>query len=154
MNTRTPIYFYSDREPPYGGFSNFSKHGFELDGRFWPTSEHYFQAQKFAGTEHEEAVRQASAPKRAADMGRDRARPLRADWEQVKEDVMRTALRAKFAAHADLRTLLMETGTVEIVENAPGDYYWGCGKDGAGQNRLGFLLMELREEIRQRQSDM
>ena len=42
------IEFYSTRGP-YGAFSNFSPHGFELDGHWWPTSEHYFQAQKFAG---------------------------------------------------------------------------------------------------------
>lgn len=41
------IYFYSAREKPYGCFSNFSRHGFELDGQWWITSEHYFQAQKF-----------------------------------------------------------------------------------------------------------
>ena len=44
------IYFYGADEVPYGCFSNFSDHGFDLDGVWWPTSEHYFQAQKFAGT--------------------------------------------------------------------------------------------------------
>jgi len=62
---------------------------------------------------------------------------------------MRRALRAKFTQHPDLRTLLLGTGDEEIVENAPGDYYWGCGKDGSGKNRLGALLMELRAELRQ-----
>jgi ribA/ribD-fused uncharacterized protein len=143
-----PIYFYSDREEPYGAFSNFSKHGFTLGGKFWKTSEHYFQAQKFAGTPHEEELRSASAPKIAADWGRQRHRPLRADWEEVKEDVMRRALRAKFDAHPALRALLLGTGDEEIVENAPGDFYWGCGKDGTGKNRLGALLMELRAELR------
>lgn len=37
-------------------FSNFSAHGFELDGKWWPTSEHYFQAQKFVGTPHMEEI--------------------------------------------------------------------------------------------------
>lgn len=37
------IYFYSTREQPYGCFSNFSRHGFELDGAYYKTSEHYFQ---------------------------------------------------------------------------------------------------------------
>jgi len=143
-----PIYFYSDRESPYGGFSNFSRHGFTIEGVYWPTSEHYFQGQKFAGTEHEETVRLARAPKIAADMGRERSRPLRLDWEAVKEDVMRRALRAKFTTHAELRDLLLGTGDEEIVENAPGDYYWGCGRDGTGKNRLGALLMELRSELR------
>jgi ribA/ribD-fused uncharacterized protein len=71
------IYFYSDREEPFGRFSNFSRYGFILDDRYWPTSEHYFQAQKFAGTEHEEIIRQSPAPKIAADRGRERSRPLR-----------------------------------------------------------------------------
>jgi len=74
--------------------------------------------------------------------------PLRSespDWEEVKEDVMRRALRAKFTQHDDLRVLLLETGEAVIVENAPGDLYWGIGRDGTGKNRLGALLMELRE---------
>lgn len=142
------IYFYSDREEPFGTFSNFSRHGFMLDDTYWPTSEHYFQAQKFVGTEHEEIIRQSPAPKVAADRGRERSRPLRADWNEVKEDVMRRALQAKFAAHKSLRDLLLSTGDEEIVENAPGDFYWGVGRDGTGKNRLGFLLMELRAELR------
>lgn len=142
------IYFYSTREVPYGCFSNFSAHGFELDGRFWKTSEHYFQAQKFVGTEHVEVVRRASTPKEAARLGRDRARPLRGDWEQVKDDVMRRALRAKFAAHPELRERLLGTAEEALVEKTSGDYYWGCGSDGSGKNMLGQLLMELRAELR------
>ena len=65
------IYFYSTAGD-YGCFSNFSRHGFELEGKFWKTSEHYFQAQKFAGTPHEEEVRRAGKPMLAAQLGRDR----------------------------------------------------------------------------------
>ncbi len=39
----------------------------------------------------------------------------------------------------------MNTGNCPIVENAPGDYYWGCGKDGSGKNKLGEVLMQVRE---------
>lgn len=148
MKHETTVYFYSDREEPYGAFSNFSKHGFTLGGKYWATSEHYFQAQKFAGTEHEEILRLSLSPKVAADRGRERHRPLRTDWEAVKEDVMRCALRAKFAAHPALRELLLATGDKEIVENAPGDFYWGTGRDGTGKNRLGVLLMELRTTLK------
>ena len=80
-----PTRFYSTQEVPYGYFSNFSPHGFELDGAWWPTSEHYFQAQKFAGTEREELVCQAPAPIDAARLGRDRTFPVRSDWEQVND---------------------------------------------------------------------
>ncbi|MBE9128968.1 MULTISPECIES: NADAR family protein [unclassified Coleofasciculus] len=141
------IYFYGTREKPYGCFSNFSSHGFELDGVWWHTSEHYFQAQKFAGTPHLEQIRQVKTPKDAASMGRDRSRPLRPDWEQVKDDIMRKAVLCKFETHADIREILLSTGDERIVENSPIDYYWGCGADGSGQNRLGQILMEIRERL-------
>src|SRR6516165_7047212 len=94
----------------YGCFSNFSAYPVVIGGKVWPTSEHYFQAQKFAGTEHEEAIRSAKSPMIAARMGRDRSKPIRADWEQVKDDLMREAVRAKFSQHADLREILLATG--------------------------------------------
>ena len=141
------IYFYNT-QGEYGSFSNFSPHGFELDGMYWKTSEHYFQAQKFAGTEYVEQVRRAKTPKDAAELGRRRDLPLRRDWEQVKDDVMRQAVLKKFETHADIRATLLETGDAVLVENAPGDFYWGIGKDGTGKNRLGIILMEVREQLR------
>ncbi|MCL1469646.1 NADAR family protein [Argonema antarcticum] len=143
------IYFYSTREE-YGCFSNFSAHGFELDGVYWPTSEHYFQAQKFVGTPHVEQIRQVKTPKDAATMGRDRTRPLRPDWNDVKDDIMRQAVLRKFETHADIREVLVSTGDEPIVENSPIDYYWGCGADGSGKNMLGQVLMETREILRDR----
>lgn len=141
------IYFYSTTDK-YGCFSNFSKHGFLLEGKFWKTSEHYFQAQKFPGTEHEEQLRLAKTPKDVATMGRDRKRPLRTDWEEVKDDVMRKAVIKKFETHKDIRELLLSTGDEELVENTRDDYYWGCGTDGSGKNMLGKILMEVREKLR------
>ena len=142
------VYFYGTRGK-YGCFSNFSPHGVELDGVWWPTNEHFFQAQKFAGTPHADAIREVKTPKDAAKMGRDRSRPLRKDWEKVKEDVMRRGVLRKFETHAEIREVLLSTGDEEIVENSPSDYYWGCGKDGSGKNRLGVILMEVREELRE-----
>ena len=147
-----PIYFYSTRGE-YGSFSNFSAHGFELDGEYWPTTEHYFQAQKFLGTPQVDRIRQAKTPKDAAKMGRSRQLPLRQDWEQVKDDMMRKTVLRKFETHADIREILLATDDEEIVENAPGDYYWGCGKDGSGKNMLGHILMEVREILRSRPPD-
>ena len=141
------IYFYSTREQ-YGCFSNFSSHGFELDGAYWPTSEHYFQAQKFVGTPHADQIREVKSPKDAAKMGRDRKRPLRPDWNEVKDGIMRKAVLRKFETHKDIREILLATGDELIVENSPIDYYWGCGKDGSGKNRLGEILMEVREILR------
>lgn len=142
------IYFYVEREKPYGCFSNFSAHGFMLDELYWATSEHYFQAQKFVGTPYLDKVRQTKTPKDAANMGRDRSLPLRSDWEQVKDDVMRKAVLQKFGTHADIREILLATVEEVLVENSPIDYYWGCCKDGSGKNKLGQILMEVREILR------
>jgi ribA/ribD-fused uncharacterized protein len=142
-----PIYFYSTREQ-YGCFSNFSLHGFVLNDLYWPTSEHYFQAHKFVGQPDFELIRLVKTPKDAATMGRERKRPLRSDWEQVKDEIMRKAVLCKFTTHADIREILLSTGDEEIVENAPQDFYWGCGADGSGKNMLGKILMEVREKLR------
>ena len=141
------INFYSVSDE-FGGFSNFSPHAVTLKGKRWPTSEHYFQAQKFAGTPHEEAVRRCKKPRQAADMGRDRKLPLRRDWESVKDNIMREAVRAKFSQHADLRDELLGTGDRPIVEHTENDAYWGDGGDGSGRNMLGIILMQIRNELR------
>lgn len=146
-----PIYFYSTTGP-YGCFSNFSRHGFFLDGKKWPTSEHYFQAQKFAGTDYAEKIRLASTPRQAAELGRSRAVPIRPDWEAVKLEVMRRAVLCKFETHAEIQEILILTDHEDLIENSPFDYYWGCGKDGTGQNKLGQILMETRTLLRARRS--
>ncbi|MCJ8281437.1 MAG: NADAR family protein [Rivularia sp. ALOHA_DT_140] len=141
------IKFYAVNEA-YGEFSNFALYPIKLKGKIWKTTEHYFQAQKFIETHHLEEIQQAKTPKQAASMGRDRKRPLRQDWEKVKDDVMRKAVLKKFETHSEIQEVLLYTGDEEILENAPGDYYWGCGKDGSGKNMLGKILMEVREKLR------
>ena len=140
------IYFYSTREQPYGCFSNFSRHGFELDGLWWATCEHYFQAQKFVTTDLDWAnqIREVKTPKSAAKMGRSREHPLREDWESVKDKIMYQGVLCKFTTHSKIRDILLGTGEQLIVENSPIDYYWGCGKDGNGKNKLGQILMNVR----------
>src|SRR6266480_4339970 len=142
------IYFYSSREKPYGCFSNFSRHAFELDGAWWFTSERYFQAQKFAGTPYAEQIRQARTASMAAKMGRRRLYPLRSDWEQIKDVVMFHGVLRKFEIHDDIRSILLGTGEELLIENAPKDYYWGCGADGSGKNKLGKVLMGIRSLFR------
>ena len=78
-------------------------------------------------------------------MGRERSRPLRSDWQLVKDDIMRQAVLRKFATHADILMVLVSTGDELLVEKSPTDYYWGCGADGSGKNILGVILMEVRE---------
>jgi ribA/ribD-fused uncharacterized protein len=142
------IHFYSV-SAEYGEFSNFAAFPISLKGKVWPTSEHYFQAQKFAGTEHVEAIRKTRSPMIAARMGRDRKKPLRRDWESVKDNIMRDAVRAKFMQHPELLSLLLATGDAKLVEHTTNDSYWGDAGDGSGKNMLGRILMELRDQLRQ-----
>lgn len=147
MEHKIIINFYKTRDP-FGFFSNFSRHPVKLKDKVWPTSEHYFQAQKFVETYHEEEVRLAASPRDAADMGRDRNRPLRADWEVVKDDVMRDAVFAKFSQDKTLRKELLATEDAILVEHTENDSYWGDGGDGSGKNMLGKILMETREKLK------
>ena len=141
------IYFYGADDVPYGCFSNFSAHGMDLDGHWWPTSEHYFQAQKFIGNRHADLIRRARTPLSAAELGRDSSKPLRRDWDRVRDDVMRRAVAAKFRAHAEIREILLSTGAQEIVEDTTTDHYWGRGRTGTGKNMLGQILMRTRTQL-------
>ena len=145
------IFFYTP-DGPFGDFSNFAKFGVALDGVWWPTAEHYFQAQKFGDPAYQEKIRRASTPKQAADLGRTRALALRPDWDVARVDVMRRVVTAKFETHEALRVLLLSTGDRPLVESAPGDNFWGAGPDGRGENRFGRLLEELRTRFRAEES--
>ena len=143
-----PIKFYSTNGP-YGPFSNFARYPIKYNGDTWPTSEHAFQAQKFPKDSHHYSdVRKAKGPKEAAQIGRDRKRPLRKDWDGVKDGVMLEVLRAKFTQHESLKKLLVESHPAELIEHTENDNYWADGGNGKGKNVLGKLLMRLRDEIR------
>ncbi|GAQ81151.1 riboflavin biosynthesis protein RibD [Klebsormidium nitens] len=148
----------------YGAFSNFSPHPItmpDLEGREeeWRSVEHFYQAQKFAGVNDANAesavrgIREARSSEEAARIGRalERLRPelVRQDWDTAKVEVMYGALCRKFQMHSELSNLLVSTGDLEIVENAPHDFFWGIGRTGQGQNHLGKLLMRVRRELQE-----
>ncbi len=141
------IQFYSVGDD-FGEFSNFALFPIKLDGKTWPTSEHYFQAAKYVDKSDQETVRKANSPALAARLGRDRKIKLRKDWESAKVGVMRKAVLAKFSQHQKLKDLLLSTGDLKIVEHTDNDSYWGDGGNGKGKNMLGKILMEVRNEIR------
>jgi N-glycosidase YbiA len=141
------IRFYSTKDE-YGCFSNFAPYPIEVDGQLWPTSEHYFQAQKFEDADYREKIRTTKSAMIAARLGRSRKVPIKANWNAIKDDVMRKAVQAKFAQHAELQAVLLSTGNAEIIEHTTNDRYWGDGGDGTGKNMLGHILMQVRDEIK------
>lgn len=141
------IYFYNIAEE-FGCFSNFARYGIELGGRYWPTTEHYFQAMKFTDLSFQEQIANARSPREAFNLGRSRTNPIRADWDEFRNEVMLRAVLQKFRTHADIKEILLSTGEAKLVEKTTSDYYWGCGTEGTGNNMLGIILMEVRENIR------
>lgn len=133
----------------YRFLSNFYPCEMDVAGVRYPTLEHAFQAEKTTNPTERELVRNAKTPGQAKALGRRVT--LREDWESVKMDVMRELLRMKFSNKV-LRAELLGTGEARLVEgNYWNDRYWGVC-NGRGENRLGKLLMEIREEIRGRQA--
>ena len=75
---------------------------------------------------------------------------LRPDWEDVKTGIMEEIVRAKFTQHPELAARLLATGDKVLVEgNHWGDTCWGVDtRTGQGENRLGKILMKVREELK------
>jgi ribA/ribD-fused uncharacterized protein len=146
---RREIRFYRSGDE-FGWLSNFARFPIELDGKDWPTSEHYYQAQKFLDVNLQEKIRLASRPGEAARIGRDPHNPLRPDWEEVRDDVMRKVVTAKFTQHEELAYELVATGDAKLIEHTKSDNYWGDG-GGRGKNMLGQILMEVRDKLRDQQ---
>jgi len=147
MSVDTPIHFY-DLKEPYGEFSNFYPSPIKLDGYTWPTTEHYFQAQKYVADEkHFQNILHLKSPREAFDYVRTYKSAVRSDWQQVKDEIMFKACLAKFQQHDKLKKLLLSTENRTLVEHTKNDSYWGDGGDGSGKNQLGITLMNVRRHL-------
>lgn len=136
---------------PYEFLSNFYNCPVTAWGITYRNSESAFQAQK---TKDEEIRKEFSNLNPSQGKLKGRNIELREDWEEIKDRVMYHILRYKFYQNKDLFIKLMNTGEEELIEgNWWHDNYWGaCNcdrcKDIKGQNKLGKMLMDLREEFR------
>lgn len=127
----------------YRFLSNFYPAWVHYKGIDYPSVEHAYQAQKTDIPSEQVAISKLSTPAQAKRMGRQVK--WRRDWDKVKVGVMRDLLQIKFAQQELLQKLLA-TGDEQLVEgNWWGDRFWGVCH-GEGQNMLGKLLMEVREQ--------
>lgn len=157
------LFFKRDREE-FGFLSNFHEAPIFLDGEQWRSAEFYYQAQKSDDPEFREAIRNAKNADHAKGIGTDptrsrkarkrswfygRPEKMRADWHQVKLPILEQAVRAKFLQNPDLAAKLLATGDAEIIEDSTFDPFWGIGRNGEGENRMGRMLMQIRQELRE-----
>jgi hypothetical protein len=125
--------------------SNFHPSTIIVDGRHYATVEHAYQAAKTLDETQREMVRKSKTAAEAKKLGRSVT--LREDWDQVKVDLMRKFVKAKFE-NPLLREMLLATEDAELIEgNHWNDKFWGVCR-GQGQNWLGRILQEVRDEIR------
>lgn len=141
-----PVLFGRGGDPIFRSFSNFALTQIEIDGRQYPTVEHFYQASKALIDAEHEIIRSARTPKEAKALGR-KVVQLRPEWDRVRIDVMRKALVTKFRQHPALGELLLSTGHRPIHELSPHDAVWAWWY-GSGGDLLGKLLVELREILR------
>jgi ribA/ribD-fused uncharacterized protein len=131
----------------YLWLSNFYPADVWLDGVKYRTVEHAYQAAKTTDESERKIIRKLDTPGQAKRLGR-RVR-MRPDWDRAKTDIMLDLLRQKFK-DLTLSDNLLVTGSRELIEgNHWGDEFWGVDlRTGRGENTLGRLLMQVREEIR------
>lgn len=142
-NTLTDIFWFT-RHGEYGWLSNFYRSPIEINGLTYSTVEHWYQSQKSVKPEEQEMIRNLATPKEAKFAGYHVLLPI--DWEDIKERIMLEGLRAKFSQHQDLLGKLLKTTGMRLHEDSPWDKYWGYA-NGQGKDRLGKLLMQVREEF-------
>lgn len=149
----TQVFFY---EQDFYVLSNFSAFNLHWKGRTFSTSEHAYHWEKFdqvpdawncAGSIARQILEASSAHEafKIAEVNKHRRRP---DWDDVKVDIMRGILRAKVQQHEYVRRKLLATGARELIEDSWRDDFWGWGPNRDGQNMLGKLWMEVRNELR------
>ena len=134
----------------YFFLSNFYAAPVFYDGLIYQNNEAAFQAQKCIEKKDREAFTTMN-PSEAKHVGRKV--DLRKDWEKVKVSLMSEIVRAKFEQNPELADKLLATGETYLEEgNTWGDRIWGT-VNGQGANRLGIILMEIREELKEKRTE-
>ena len=144
----------------YGWLSCMSPHPIEYQGERYRTCEALFQCLRFLGyPEIQAEIRACPSPMGAKMKARKHQEKLGRGklWDQADDDIdkMRLCLRLKFTQHPELQTQLIGTGDAEIIEDCTthdreSARFWGAVRvndEWVGENRLGRLLMEFREEL-------
>ncbi|MEI8339740.1 MAG: NADAR family protein [bacterium] len=138
------IFFY---EHEFYVFSNYSSFALEWKGKLYPTSEHAYHSEKFLDENLKDEVRlarSAHASQKFSEANVDKRRP---DWDDVKLGIMKDILRAKVEQHPYVKKKLLQSVGKELIEDSWCDPFWGWGPNKDGENHLGKLWMEIREEF-------
>jgi ribA/ribD-fused uncharacterized protein len=135
----------------FGFLSNFYESSIWVGGERYPSVEHAYQAAKAGDESTKRLIREADSPAVAKRLGFSCQLPP--DWDTRKVDIMRGLVREKFK-NPLLRPLLLATGDAMLIEgNTWNDTTWGICR-GKGQNWLGRILMQVRDECRAEEEEI
>ncbi len=156
------IGFYKETEE-YGCFSNWYPVKFKVDGIEFISSEQYMmfsKARLFGDTVTAAKILQATDQMTIKKLGREVTPFDGSLWNSRDMEIMKKGLLAKFSQNEDIKEILLSTGDNILAECAPRDLKWGIGysvgspavqdpSKWRGQNKLGQVLMNIRDELRQ-----
>jgi len=145
LDTDKQILFY---ENEFYVFSNFSSFAVKWKGKLYMTSEHAYHSEKFEDENLKEQIRNARSAHVALKITEANKDKYRDDWDEIKLKVMKEILRAKVEQHPYIKKKLIESGDKKLIEDSWRDSYWGWGSNKDGENHLGKLWMEVRNEFR------
>ena len=135
LESNTKILYNIEKSEQFAGFSVYTN------------NEAAFQAQKTKNRRLRFQLFSKANPSEAKSAGR--RIDLRSDWEEVKNQIMYEIVQAKFNQNPDLKEKLLATGDEHLEEgNTWGDTTWGT-VNGIGENRLGKILMRVRDELQE-----
>lgn len=161
MEKKNVVFFYGVKNVN-GEFSNHYVREFVVNGNKFRCVEQYMMAQKaliFRDFETFNKIMNSKNPAEMKHLGREVKNFNAEKWDEVKVKVVKNAVFAKFSQNWDLRKMLLETGEKMIAESNPMDRTWGIGMcksdkevmnkmDEWGENLLGKIMMEVREELK------
>ncbi len=145
LDTDTQVLFY---EQDFYILSNFSAFRLRWKDIDFDTSEAAYHWEKFP--DHENIRNEICAARSAHDalkVAHHYKSLRRSDWDAVKVDIMGDILRVKAWQHKYVRRKLLATGNRQLIEDSWRDNFWGWGPNKDGQNMLGKLWMEIRDEL-------
>lgn len=136
----------------YRFLSNFYPCDVEYKGYIFPSSENAYQAAKaiFVNEAPEDfSIFLTCTPAASKTYGRGvPMKGMEAFCDLNKIQIMKEIVGYKFLRNTYLLQSLLDTGSEELIEgNHWGDTFWGVC-NGVGENHLGVILMELRENIK------
>lgn len=145
LDTDNAVFFY---EQEFYALSNFSSFRLSWSGIDFDTVEHAYHWSKFTNNVNVQAtILRARSAHEAFRLAQKYKDYVRSDWIEVRRSIMKSLLASKINQHPYVKQKLLETGSRLLVEDSWRDAYWGIGPDGDGENVLGKLWMELRDEL-------